>query len=404
MSPDDETRSTPPEGEDFAALFEASLAPAVFKTGQLLKGVVVLVRHDVVLVDVGGKGEATMDRAELLDDDGELTVGVGDTVEAVVVSTSGGVTLSHKLAQGAATRRQLEDAYRAKLPVEGRVESVNKGGYEVRIGGQRAFCPISQIDSGYTADPETHVGQVYTFRILEFKEERKDIVVSRRALLEEEEREQEAEVRKTIVVGADLSGRIASVQPYGAFVDLGGGVQGLLHVSEMAWSRVSDPTTLLQPGDAVTVRVLGVDAEKDRISLGMKQLQADPWEAASQAYAPGQRLTGKVTRVVEFGAFIELQPGVEALAHLSTFPSSGRRDAWKDAVKTGETVAVEILGVAPDKRRIGVSVVTDDVVELEALDEAIQDTTGQSETQDGGFGSMADQLRAALRPEEQDDG
>ena len=307
MSPDDEAPPQPVEEEDFAALFAASLEPAVFETGQVVQGVVVLIGRDVVFVDVGGKSEATMDLAELQDEDGQLTVEVGATVEAVVVSTSGGVTLSHKLARGAATRRQLEDAYRAQLPVEGRVEKAKKGGYEVAVGGQRAFCPISQIDTGFTSDPEVHVGQLYTFRIIEYKEEGKDLVISRRALIEEEEREQEVEVRKTIVPGADLPGRVASVRPYGAFVDLGGGIQGLLHVSEMGWSRVSDPTTVVQPGDSVTVRVLGVDDEKGKISLGMKQLQTDPWDAVGQSYAIGHRLTGTVTRVLEFGAFIELQ-------------------------------------------------------------------------------------------------
>lgn len=369
MSPDDETPSDSAGEEDFAALFAASLEPAVFEVGQLLQGVVVLIARDVVFLDVGGKGEATMDLAELQDEDEQITVEVGATVEGVVVSTAGGIKLSHKLVQGAATRRQVEEAYRANLPVEGRVESVNKGGYEVRVGGQRAFCPLSQIDTAFTADPEVHVDQVYTFRILEYKDEGQDLVVSRRALIEEEEREQEADVRKTLIPGADVPGRIASVRAYGAFVDLGGGIQGLLHVSEMGWSRVSDPSTLVQPGDAVTVRVLGVDNEKGKISLGMRQLQTDPWDAVGPSYASGQRLTGTVTRVVEFGAFIELQPGIEALAHLSTFPPSGKRDAWKDAVTVGATVAVEILTVDLDKKRIGVAVIAKDaagVVVIEA--------------------------------------
>ena len=359
MSADDETPPEPLAEEDFAAMFAASLAPAVFEAGQMLQGVVVLIGRDVVFVDVGGKGEATMDLAELRDEAGELTVEVGATVEGVVVSTSGGVKLSHKLALGAATRRQLEDAYRAQLPVEGRVEKANKGGYEVRVGGQRAFCPISQIDTGFTSDPEVHVGQLYTFRIIAYKEEGKDLVISRRALIEEEAREQEVEVRKTVVPGADLPGRIASVRPYGAFVDLGGGIQGLLHVSEMGWSRVSDPTKVVQPGDSVTVRILSVDDENGKISLGMKQLQTDPWDEAGQSYTGGQCLTGTVTRVLEFGAFIELQPGIEGLAHLSTFPPSGKRDGWKDTVTVGATVAVEILTVDLEKKRIGVAVIAE---------------------------------------------
>jgi small subunit ribosomal protein S1 len=359
MSPDDETPPTPVEEEDFAAMFAASLEPSLFEEGQLLQGVVVLIGRDVVFVDVGGKSEATMDLAELRDEEGDLTVEVGATVDGVVVSTSGGVKLSRKLARGAATRRQLEEAFRARLPVEGRVEKANKGGYEVRVGGQRAFCPISQIDTGFTSDPEVHVDQVYTFLIKEYKADGKDLVISRRALIEEEERGQEVEVRKTIVPGADLPGRIASVRPYGAFVDLGGGIQGLLHVSEMGWSRVSDPTTVVHPGDAVTVRVLSVDDEKGKISLGMKQLQTDPWDKAGQSYTSGQRLTGTVTRVLDFGAFIQLEPGIEALAHLSTFPPSGTRDGWKETLTVGATVEVEVLNLDLERKRIGVAVIAE---------------------------------------------
>ena len=403
MSPDDETPSAPAEEEDFAALFAASLQPAVFEIGQLLQGVVVLIARDVVFLDVGGKGEATMDLTELQDEDGEVTVEVGATVEGVVVSTAGGIKLSHKLVQGAATRRQVEEAYRAKLPVEGRVESVNKGGYEVRIGGQRAFCPLSQIDTAFTSDPEVHVGQVYTFRILEYKDEGEDLVVSRRALIEEEEREQEADVRKTIIPGADVPGRIVSVRPYGAFVDLGGGIQGLLHVSEMGWSRVSDPSTVVQAGDTVTVRVLGVDNEKGKISLGMRQLQTDPWDAVGPSYASGQRLTGTVTRVVEFGAFIELQPGIEALAHLSTFPPTGKRDAWKDAVSVGATVAVEILTVDLDKKRIGVAVIAKDSARVVVIEAGAQVTGTVDRHERYGVFVFLSPGRTGLMPNEESD-
>ncbi|MDA1094528.1 MAG: S1 RNA-binding domain-containing protein [Acidobacteria bacterium] len=403
MSSEDEVPPATAGAEDFAALFAASLQPAVFETGQLVQGVVVQIGRDVAFIDVGGKGEATMDLAELQDDAGQLTVEVGARVEAVVVSMSGGITLSYKLARGAATRRQLEDAFRAQLPVEGRVDQVNKGGYEVRVGGQRAFCPLSQMDTGFTSDPEVHVGQVYTFRILEFKAEGKDLVVSRRALLEEEERAQEDEVRKTIVTGADLPGRIASVRPYGAFVDLGGGIQGLLHVSEMGWSRVADPSSMVQPGDAVTVRVLGVDAEKGKIALGMKQLRGDPWSESGPSYVNGQRLNGTVTRVAEFGAFIELRPGIEALAHMSTFPPSGQRDAWKQSVTVGATVAVEILTVDLDKRRIGVAVIADDSRRVAAVEPGAQVTGTVERHEPYGVFIFLSPGRTGLMPNDESD-
>lgn len=346
-----------PDEEDFATLLEESLRPRTFREGDAVEGRVVALGADVAFIDVGGKGEATIDLEELKDEDGNLHVEVGDTVKAIVVSTAGGLKLSHKLARHAATREALRDAYESGLPVEGRVEAVIKGGYEVRFSGQRAFCPISQIDTGYAEDPSVHVGKVYTFRIVEHKAEGKNIVVSRRALLEEEERAQAEEVRKLVVKDAVLRGRVASVRDYGAFVDLGGGIQGLLHVSEMAWSRVTDPKTVVSPGDEIEVKVLDVDDAKGKISLGRKQLLADPWSAVAPTFSVGQVVRGRVTRAADFGAFVELAPGIEALAHVSTFPPTGRSDGWKALVPAGAELPVEILSVDLDRKRIGVAVV-----------------------------------------------
>lgn len=357
---DPKDNETSIEGEeDFASMLEESLEPATYEQGQTVEGVIVSLSKDVAFVDVGGKGEATIDLEELVDDDGDLQANVGDVVHGVVVSTAAGLRLSHKLARGAVTRQRLADAHESGLPVEGRVERAVKGGYDVRVGGQRAFCPISQIDTQYTEDPAVHEGKVYTFRITEFRDG-KNLVVSRRALLEEEEAEREAEVRKTIVPDAILPGRVASVRNYGAFVDLGGGIQGLLHVSEMGWSRVSDPGSIVQPGDQIQVKVLAVDEDRGKISLGLKQLQADPWDSAEATFEVGQVLAGRVTRVAEFGVFVELEPGIEALAHASTFPPTGKRDAWKETVSPGQRVTVELLSFEPDRKRIGVAIVDED--------------------------------------------
>jgi small subunit ribosomal protein S1 len=341
--------------DEFAAMFEASQqATKRLERGQTIEGRIVGIGQDVAFVDVGGKGEATIDLAELRDDDGALEVGVGDRVTAVVVSTQGGLTLSRRLARGAAGARQLEEAFHSRLPVEGKVEAEVKGGYEIRIAGQRAFCPYSQIDL-HRSEPATHIGRSYQFRITEYKDGGRSIVVSRRALLEEEQRVQAAEARKKIVPGAVLTGRVASVRDFGAFVDLGGGVQGLLHVSEMSWSRVTNPGEIVAQGDPITVKVLRVDDDFQKISLGLKQLQDDPWSTVSTRYAVGQVLTGRVTRVAEFGAFVELEPGVEALAHASTFPPTGRAQGWTTQVPIGMTAPFEILSIDLDKKRIGVA-------------------------------------------------
>ena len=348
----------PDPEEDFATMFEASLKAKRFEKGQTIEGTIVAIRPEVAFVDVGGKGEATIDVAELKDADGNLEVAVGDRVHAVVVSTAGGLTLSRRLARSAATDRQIEDAFRSGLPVEGKVERDVKGGYEVRIARQRAFCPMSQIDT-LRSEPAAHIGRVYEFRIVEYGEGGRKFVVSRRALLEERQREGAAEVRKAIVAGAVLTGRVASVREFGAFVDLGAGVQGLLHVSEMGWSRVSDPAQFFKPGDAITVKVLRVDDDKQKISLGLKQLTADPWSRVGEAYEVGQVRSGRVTRVTDFGAFVELEPGVEALAHASTFAPTGRADGWTRSVAPGTTADFEILSIDLDRKRIGVALVPD---------------------------------------------
>ena len=344
--------------EDFAAMFEASLKGKAkrYENGQTLEGTIVAIGPEVAFVDVGGKGEATIEVSELKDDEGDIEVSVGDRIQATVVSTTGGLTLSRKLVRGAATERQLENAFRSGLPVEGKVEGVIKGGYEVRIARQRGFCPMSQIDTA-RLDPAAYVGHVYSFRITEFKEGGKNLVVSRRALLEEEQKATAAEVRRSIVAGAVLTGRVVSVRDFGAFVDLGGGVQGLLHVSEMGWSRVSDTSQVVQPGEEITVKVLNVDTDKQKISLGLKQLSADPWSRVHETYEVGQVRTGRVTRIADFGAFVELEPGVEALAHASTFAPTGRSGGWTSEVPAGTTAAFEILNIDLEKKRIGVALV-----------------------------------------------
>jgi small subunit ribosomal protein S1 len=387
-----ESAVTEPE-EDFAAMFEASQQARRFERGETIEGAIVAIGPDVAFVNVGGKGEAVIELDELKGDDGVVEVAVGDRIQAVVVSTEGGLTLSRKLARGAATARQLEDAFRAGLPVEGKVEKAVKGGYEVRIARQRAFCPFSQIDVVRNTTPADHEGRVYAFRIIEYKEGGKNLIVSRRTLLEEEQRLRAAEIRPSIVPGAVLPGRVTSVREFGAFVDLGAGIQGLLHVSEMSWSRVPDASQLVAPGQDVMVQVLRVEDDTQKIALSLKHLSADPWSEVPARYEVGQLRPGRVTRLAEFGAFVELEPGVEALAHASTFTPTGRSDGWSRSVAVGTTAAFEILSIDLEKKRIGV-----------ALVDGFSDEDGDAPpAQPGaesaqGFGSLADKLRGALEP------
>jgi small subunit ribosomal protein S1 len=417
--------------EDFASMFEASPKAKHVEKGQTIEGTIVAIGPEVAFVNVGGKGEALIEIAELKNDDGALEVAVGDRIQAMVVSTEGGLTLSRRLARGTATARQLEDAFHAGLPVEGKVERAVKGGYEVRIARQRAFCPMSQIDTLRNTNPAEHEGRVYAFRIIEYKEGGKNLIVSRRALLEEEQRASAAEIRRSIVAGMVLTGRVTSVREFGAFVDLGSGVQGLLHVSEMAWSRVPDASQLVTPGQEITVRVLRVDDDTQKIALGLKQLSADPWSTVQATYEVGQVRTGRVTRLTEFGAFVELEPGVEGLAHASTFAPTGHSKGWSRSVTVGLTAEFEVLSIDLERKRIGVALVEEGsaraagaaplqselvpgarvtgkverheaVLDAREAEEVREYTEHSDVVLPEGFGSLADKLRAALKQDVHD--
>jgi small subunit ribosomal protein S1 len=379
--------------EDFAAMFEASLKPRQLDRGQSVEGTIVGIGADVAFVDVGGKGEAEIDVAELKDADGKLEVAVGDRIQAMVVSTSGGIVLTRKGVRNAATQRELEDAFRAGLAVEGKVEKSVKGGYEVRIARERAFCPLSQIDIVRTTDPAVHEGRVYAFRIIEYKDGGRNVVVSRRKQLEEEQRAAAATLRKAIVPDAVVTGRVASVQDFGAFVDLGGGIQGLLHVSEMSWSRTTNPNEIVAVGDQITVKVLRVDESTQKIALGLKQLLDDPWSAAGATYEVGQVRTGRVTRVAEFGAFVELQPGIEGLLPLAEAGVDRGVDLRK-AFPIGSEVEVAVLDVDPGARRIRLS---KNAVATQREQAELREYAERPDAAKGSLGSLADNLRRALK-------
>ena len=389
--------------EDFASMFEASVNARQFSRGQTIEGTIVGFGPKVAFVNVGGKGEAEIDIDELKDADGDVEVSVGDRIQAMVISTSGGLVLSRKGVRNAATQRELEDAFAANLAVEGKVASVVKGGYEVRIARERAFCPFSQIDIVRTEDPQVHVGRVYAFRVIEYKDAGKNVVLSRRRHLEEQQRASAEELRKSIVPGAILTGRVVSVPAFGAFVDLGGGIQGLLHVSDMGWARIGSPNEIVSPGDQVTVKVLRVDDATQKISLGLKQLQDDPWRAVAVKYEVGEVRSGRVTRLADFGAFVELEPGIEALAHVSTFAPTARAGEWTKSVEVGSTRAVEILSVDASQKRIGVALVEEGSSRAK-VDAGDQEQTERSESASradasspSSLGSLGDSLRDALK-------
>jgi small subunit ribosomal protein S1 len=379
--------------EDFAALFEASAKARQFKRGETVDGTIVAIGAKVALVNIGGKGEAEIDVAELKDADGDIEVNVGDRIQALVVSTVRGIVLSRKGVRNAATQRELEDAFSAGLAVEGKVVQPVKGGYEVRVARERAFCPLSQIDIVRTEDPAVHVGKTYAFRVIEYKNGGKDVVLSRRKHLEETQRISVDEARKAIVPGAVMSGRVASVVDFGAFVDLGAGIQGLLHVSEMGWTRVTNPNEIVAVGDQITVKVLRVDEATQKISLGMKQLQDDPWSTVATKYQVGHVYTGRVARIADFGVFVELDNEFTGLVPLAETGLDRNADVRK-AIAIGSSMDVVVLEIDAASRRIRLSKKA--VAEQQERAEVQEYAARPDATPTASVGSLADKLRDAL--------
>ena len=346
------------ESEDFATLFARHEAGPGLERGQVVKGRIILITGEHVFVDVGGKGEAWIDRGELTDDDGRLRVGVGDEVEATVVSTGDEVRLSHKLRQGAQAREAVEIAAQSGIPVEGKVAAVIKGGYEVTVAGLRAFCPMSQMDLRRTETPEEHVGRVLEFRITRYSENGRNVVLSRRVLLQEQAAEAAEETRKKIVPDAVLPGIVASLADFGAFIDLGG-VQGLVPMSELSHSRVGRAADRLRVGEPVTVKVLRIDADRGKVTLSLKALEGDPWAAVPGRLRERQVVRGRALRATDFGVFVELMPGVDGLLHVSEIPRH-RQVAMREAVAGSAEITVMIVGIDSGKRRVALALAPDD--------------------------------------------
>lgn len=327
------------------------------QVGELARGRVASIGRDAVFIDLGAKSEGMIEASELRDADGKLTVKVGDMVEGRVVEIGGKagcIVLRRSMGRGPDAAGELAQAFALGVPVEGMVTGVNKGGVDVQVAGTRAFCPISQLDLRHVDDASAFVGRRMTFRIT--RHDKGNLVVSRRSLLEEEERALAAATRARLVAGAVLRGKVVSVKDYGAFVDLGG-IEGMLHVSELGFARVAHPSEVLSPGQDIEVQVLKIEKTGDakrpeKISLSLKALAEDPWAKVPERFPEGARATGKVTRVEPFGAFVELGPGVEGLIHISELGGGRRVHHAREVVKPGAALDVVVLGVEPERRRL----------------------------------------------------
>lgn len=345
------------EEDDFGALLErTSPAPGNLEPGQKVSARVVGVTAEHVFLDLGTKGEGCVDAKEFRDPHGNVTVGEGDVVEAYFAGTRNHeMVFTTRIAGGSVGRAQLEDAWRSGIPVEGTVEQAVKGGFRIRIAGSlRAFCPFSQMDLGPADGRGEPVGRHLLFRITRYEEAGRNLVLSRRVLLEEQRLEERKALRKTLREGMTVKGTITSVRDFGAFVRVGP-IEGLVPASEVAWDRGTDIRETLPAGREVEVAVVSLDWERERFTFSVKKALTDPWEGVEARYPPESCHDGIVTRLAPFGAFVALEAGVEGLVHVSRLGVGNRIRHPREAVREGEKIRIKVDAVDKGKRRISLS-------------------------------------------------
>jgi small subunit ribosomal protein S1 len=339
------------DSEDFASLYEASIRD--LREREVVTGTVVGISQDGVLVDVGYKSEGIIPKSQFLDESGELTIEEGDTVEVFLEKkedSEGLIYLSKEKADKMKIWNDVGGSYEDNEPVRGKIISRIKGGLTVDIG-VRAFLPGSQVDIRPIRNLDRLVGEEFFFKIIKFNPRRGNVVLSRRVLLEEEREGKKEETLKVLEEGSVMEGIVKNITDYGAFIDLGG-IDGLLHITDLSWGRLQHPSEMLTVGDSIQVKVLKFDKEKERVSLGMKQLSDDPWTGVPDRYPVSARVTGKVMSVTDYGAFIKLEDGVEGLVHISEMTWNRKIKHPSKIVEIGDTVEAEVLSIDTESRRI----------------------------------------------------
>ena len=361
MSDQLKNENSEPEEESFADLFESYSAGMSddIQLGEKISGKIVSIGQDAVFLDIGTKVDGIVERGELLDSEGNLPFAEGDELELYVVARDDHEIRLSKAISGVGGVDMLREAFQSAIPVEGKVQTVCKGGFNVEMLQRRAFCPISQMDVEYVETPEDYLGQVYEFLITQFEDKGKNIVVSRRKILAKAMEKEKASFMSTLKKDDIVEGRVTKLMPYGAFVELIPGLEGMVHISEMSWSRMEKPEQVVQAGDRVLVKVIDIlDGGKKnakKISLSMKQVGEDPWEQVTDKFKPGARVSGTVTRCMDFGVFVEIAPGIEGLVHISEMSFVKRVVKPADEVAPGQGVSVLIKDIDPRKRRISLS-------------------------------------------------
>ena len=361
----------------------------LYEPGEQIETTIVEISKDTVFLDLSLKCEGILDKKEVTDADGNCTVNVGDKITVYFLSGRGEeLTFTTKIVGGSKVDNSIiESAFKNGIPVEGHVEKEIKGGYEVKINGARAFCPYSQMGYKQKAEPAEYVGQKLTFKIMEYKNDGKDILVSNRAIGEEKENERLAKLADSIKVGDVVKGTIASLQSYGAFVDLNG-FQALIPISEMSFKRIKDASEVVAVGDVVEAKVIKADWAHQRVSVSMKALQKDPWELAAENFPAGTKIEGKIARVADFGIFVNLAEGIDGLVHISLLDVDKNTNI-KKVFKTGDDFAVIVEKVDAEEKRISLKPVSAKKEE----DDAKEYLASHSSDDDEGYNPFATLLK-----------
>mgnify|MGYP001737141548 FL=1 len=340
--------------ESFAQLFEESLKGLETRQGAVVKGTIVAIQKGYVLVDTGSKSESAIPAEEFFNAQGELEVQVGDVVDVVLKAVDDGfgeTVVSRSDAKRNEAWIVLEKAYDEQATVLGLVNGKVKGGFTVELNGVRAFLPGSLVDTRPVRDADHLLGKELEFKVIKLDQKRNNVVVSRRAVIESESSQDREEVLANLSEGAEVKGTVKNLTDYGAFVDLGG-VDGLLHITDMAWKRVKHPSEIVNVGDEITVKVLKFDKDRTRVSLGLKQLGQDPWAAIAENHPVNSKLTGKVTNLTDYGCFVEILDGVEGLVHVSEMDWTNKNIHPSKVVSLGDVVEVMVLEIDEERRRI----------------------------------------------------
>ncbi|MGD1075403.1 MAG: S1 RNA-binding domain-containing protein [Thermodesulfovibrionales bacterium] len=376
---DDQTAKGVEHEESFASLLEKSISlGGRLDPGQKVRAKVISISGDFVYIDLGGKSDGVIELKEFTDDKGDIPVRVGDEIDAYFMSAQDGTKALTTRVHGYSAIRlnDIRGAFDAGLPVNGEVKREVKGGFEILVGGVRCFCPFSQIDLKGGREGGIYLGQTFPFKVLTFEEDGRNIVVSRRFFLEQERQQRINRLKETLTMGMEVSGTVHSLQNFGAFIDLGG-VDGLLPVSEISWERTGKPEDILSIGQTVTAKIVALDWGSNRITLSLKALTPDPWSAVAEKYPVGSCVKGTIARLAPFGAFVNLEAGIDGLIHISNLGAGRRINHPKEIVEVGQCTEVYVLEVDPQHRRISLSLqpkVTPEKVVLPGVGELIGGT------------------------------